>query len=327
MFTKILKDDNMGKDNVSYLAQKKDDYNKYGKNKKNRKKGIYLFFFICLLVFFSLAYYYLTINRIVLVTADYNEIVDGFSTKGLLLRDEKKYYADQAGILLLLKEEGERVGYGEDIIKINNDILYNYNPGLVSYAIDDLEEELTLKNIDSINVSNFSNYKRKYKQLLNNDHIEKGQAVFRIINNDSFYIVIKTNLKETQRYRDNEEVFIKPDFVRNRIIEANIIRKVSEGNEGLLIVKVDTFLKEWLNIRRVNFTFIKNIYRGITIPRKAIFTNPNGQGVLIYQADRRYKFSKVNIVNGNDEFVVVSGIEIGQKVIINPEDVDYGRGV
>ncbi len=316
----------MGKDNLYYLAQKKNDY-KYGKNKKKRKKGKYIFFFICLLVFFSIAYYYLTINRIDLVTADYNEIVDGFSTKGLLIRDEKKYYADQTGHIILLKEEGERVGYGQDIIKINNNILYNHNPGLVSYAIDNLEEKLTPKNIDNINIRNFSNYKRQYKQLLNNDYIEKGQALFRIINNDSFYIIIKTDFNEIERYRNNEKVFIKPDFLENRILEANIVKKVFEGNEGLLIIKVNTFVKEWLNIRRIDFTFIKNIYRGITIPRKAVFTIPSGQGVLVYQTDGRYKFSKVNIVYGNDQFVIVSGVEIGQKIIINPEDVDYGRGV
>ncbi len=323
----MFKDDIMGKDNVYYLAQKKNNYKKYENHRKRSGKGIYLFFFFCLIVFFSFSYYYLTINRVVLVTADYKELVDGFSTEGLLIRKEKIYYADQAGSLILLKEEGERVGYGQSIIKINNEILYNHSPGLVSYAMDGLEDDLTMESIDSISLSKFSNYKRQYKQLVNNEHIEKGQAVFRIINNNSLHIVIKTDEIELQRYQDNEKVFIKPDFVKERILEANIIKRVSEEGEGLLIIKVDTFLKEWLNMRRAEFTFIKNIYRGITIPRKAIFTNPNGEGVLVYQADGGYKFSEVNILNGNDEFVIINGIEIGQKIIINPEDIDYGRGV
>jgi len=277
--------------------------------------------------FFSFAYYYLTVNRVILITAEYDEIVDGFPTKGLLLRKEKLYYADQAGRIIFLKEEGERVGYGQDIIKINNRIFYNHNPGLVSYATDGLEEQLSLASIDSISISDFLNYKREYKQLVDNEYVEKGQAVYRIINNDSFYIVIKTDSKELQRYKVNEKVFIKPNFLIDRILEANIIKLVFEEEEGLMIIKVNAFVKEWLNIRRAKFTFIKNIYRGITIPRKAVFTNPNGEGVLVYQADGGYKFSKINILNGNDEFVVVNGIEIGQKIIINPEDVDYGRGV
>lgn len=317
----------MKKVNVYYLAQKSKEYDKDNNRQKNQRKKVYFMILISVMILFLLAYYYVSSNKVVLLTAEYNEIIDGFSTRGLLIRNEKKFYAEQDGTVTTLKEEGERVGYGQEIIKIDNNILYNYKPGLVSYAIDSLEEDLTPENINSITIDKFSEYTRKYKQLVSDDYIKKGQAVFRIINNDNFYIIIKTESNEVRRYKISEKVFVKPQFLNNRILEAEIIKKVLGHQEGLLVIKVNTFLKEWLNVRRAEFTFIKNIYRGITIPRKAIFQTPAGEGVLVYQPDGKYKFIEVTVLNGNTEFVVVQGIELGNKIVINPEDLDYGRGV
>ncbi|MFW6287768.1 MAG: HlyD family efflux transporter periplasmic adaptor subunit [bacterium] len=316
----------MKNENVYYLAQKKNNYNKYGKNNKKKRKSVYFFVFL-LILFVIIAYNFLLSNRVVVVTADYNEIIDGFLTRGLIVRDERVYTTSQSGHINIFQKEGQRVAYGQPIASINGDTLYNYQPGLVSYATDGLEENLTPESISNITFEEFTAYKRNYNQWVNNEYIKAGQAAFRIIDNNCFYLVVKTTAKEVERYRNNEMVFVKPEDFDGRIYEAFIVKRVIENEEGLLFIKLDTFIKEWLNMRRAEFIFIKNIYRGITIPRKAVFTNTQGEGVLIIRPDGEYKFVELTIMKGNEEFVVVKGIDIGEKVITNPEDIDYGRGV
>ncbi|MFP4661144.1 MAG: HlyD family efflux transporter periplasmic adaptor subunit [Halanaerobiales bacterium] len=316
----------MKNDNVYYLAQKQNKYNKYGKNINKKKKSVYFFTFL-LVIFVIIAYNYLLNNRVVVVTADYKEIIDGFSTRGLIVRDEKTYNSTQAGDIQIYQTEGQRVAYGQPIVNINGVTIYNHQPGLVSYATDGLEDDLKPETISGITIDKFTEYRRNYKQLINNEYIKAGQAAFRIIDNNSFYLVVKTTAEEVGRYKNNELIFVKPESPGNRIYEANIIRKVTNDKEGLIFIKLDTFLKEWLNLRRAEFIFIKNIYRGISIPRKAIFTSTEGEGVLIVRSDGEYEFVELTIINGNEEFAIVKGIELGQKVITNPEDIDYGRGV
>lgn len=318
----------MNNNNIYYLAQNKNNYKKYNYKNNKKRKRVFLFFLLILILIFVFSYKNLKDNRVVMITSDFGEVVDGFSTKALIVRNEKIYYAPESGYVNFLISEGNRAAYGHGIARINSRILYNYHPGLVSFALDGLEEDLSFNMLDGITVDNFFDYKRNYKQIFDNDYIRQGQAVFRIIDNNDIYIVVLTNCEEIDRYRVGEKVFIQAEEFGDRIIEAVIANKKVKENKGLLIININIFLKEWLNLRWADITFIKNIYRGVVIPRKAIFTSPEGEGVLIYSSTTgNYRFSKIQVMNGNEEMVVVNGINIGEKVIINPENINYGREV
>jgi len=56
-----------------------------------------------------------------------------------------------------------------------------------------------------------------------------------------------------------------------------------------------------------------------------VFNQLSGQGVLKVTGYNKYEFQEVFILNGNEEYVIVSGLKIGEEIITNPEDFDYGR--
>lgn len=81
-------------------------------------------------------------------------------------------------------------------------------------------------------VDKYRSYKRNFKQNFNNDYIRKGQALFRIINNNNMYLIIPCDKEEIRRYRLMETVFIEIDEPDNKLVEANIIDIKIEDEQG-----------------------------------------------------------------------------------------------
>ncbi|MDI3546385.1 MAG: hypothetical protein PWR10_37 [Halanaerobiales bacterium] len=311
------------KRNHYYLGQKN-----YKRRTKGEKNLIYLLLFIFIIILlFSIGFFLLNRQHGSVVLARYGQIVDGFQTRGLLVREERVYYSPHSGKIILKQGEGDRVSYGQKVLQIGDLVLHNHQPGIISYATDGLEERLTPGILKKLSIRDFNHIKRDYRQLVNGDYLKEGQPAFRIINNNYLYIVIKTDASEVQRYRINEVVFLKPLKLNKGLIDGRIAYKVINGKEGLLIVKLNPFISEWLNQRWVEIIFIKNIYRGVVIPREAVFTKPEGEGVLLYNHDGSYVFQKVKVLEGNEDKVIVEGLEIGESLIENPAVVDFGRGV
>ncbi|MFW6390017.1 MAG: HlyD family efflux transporter periplasmic adaptor subunit [Halanaerobiales bacterium] len=311
------------KNNIYYLAQKKKEQKKYKKQRNYKKPIIYILFFL-IIVFIS--YYYISHDQIDVAVARYGELVDGFSTEALIIRDESNYKTPYSGKIELMQEEGSRVSYGQSVIKIEKKTIYNKAAGLISYASDGLEEKLSPGKVKNMNLKEFQSYKRNFKQLTNNNYLNKGETAYRVINSNIMLLVIRTNIKELERYRLNEKVFIKHN-IKQDLITGKVLHKYRGEKDGLLIIELNPFIEEWLNIRRVDINFIKNIYRGVLIPKNAVFTQPGGQGVLVVSPDRKIQFKKVKILERNHQTVIISGIEAGESVIANPESVNYGKGV
>ena len=307
------------------------DHNNYFSSKQYKRRGyrknkvMVLLISLALILVLLLLYYRLFFNKANIILAHYDQVIDGFEVQGLVIREERVRYSPYSGYIVLRKKEGERVDYGNEVIKIDDQLLYNYRPGVISYSSDGLEEVLQPDRLAEMTINDYKQARRNFKQLVNGNYLKKGQAAFRIIDNYQMYVVIETEASEAKRYRINETVFFQSDQYAHGLIDGRVAHKIVTGDQGLIIVALNMFIKEWLSLRWLDLKFIKNIYRGIVIPRKAIFTQPEGEGVLIYQPDGTHTFREVRIINGNAEEVVVDGVEVGESVIENPAAVNFGR--
>ncbi len=300
--------------------------NTYKADRKSNK----LLYIIPIIIILIIVYLLFVRNKSIVIRAEYGEVVDGFSSKSLIIRDEKIYYSPYSGTVKLKQEEGDRIGVGFPVISIINTeekkTLYNHESGIISYSTDSLEESLSLSKIENISVKEFDNLKRNFSFNMSGGSVTRGQPVYRIINNYRFYMILKTSAKEAKRYRYNELIFINSENVEGKMIKAYIKKKIIEKEEALLILELERYVREWSSVRWVEIDFIKNIYRGIVIPRNAVFTRPEGKGVLIKLNKKDFVFKKIKVINGNDEELVVSGLNIGDWVVINPEAINFGNG-
>ena len=230
----------------------------------------------------------------------------------------------------LLVGEGDRLASGRKLAVIKSSDwqqkIFNKKAGIVSFAVDGLEEEVNIANLNQINYSNFEEIKGNYEHLLSGNRIKKEETLYRIINNFKLFLIVQVPKSQTDRFRINEVIFIAQKN-SEKLFKARIFDIRPNLEDTFFLIELDQFIPRWINRRRIEVNIIKNIYRGIKIPRKAVFSQPSGQGVLKVSGYNKYEFQEVVILNGNDEYVIVSGLEIGEKIITNPEDFDYGREV
>lgn len=311
----------MKKSNLHTINTRKDV--SVNENKKRKKRKKFLLILIIIIIFISL-YTHIINTQTLIYTAHYGEVFDSFETEGILVRNEIIYNSDFSGIIELRKKEGERIPYGAEVLRINEKLIYNQQAGLISYAIDGLEKKINPSIIKNINVDTFNSLERNYKQNVSGNKLQKGQHAYKIINNKELYIIIPTTAREARRYDINENIFINIPDMRKKLIKAHVFYKHIEGEKALIIIKLNNFIKEWLNMRYIKFEFIKNIYKGVKIPREAIFLGPEGRGVLLYRKGK-YVFKEISAVNGNQDEVIVEDLKIGDRIVINPEKLDFGE--
>lgn len=262
------------------------------------------------------------------ILAAQGEVVDGFWSDVLIIRDETVIRSPLKGRVELLAGEGDRLASGKKLAVIKSAAqeqkIYNKKAGIVSFAVDGLESKLNPNNLDQINLNNFSELQGDYRHLLSGDRIKKGDALYRIINNFKLYLMVEVPNSQSDRFNIGELIFLEEKNTE-KLYEARITNIRHNLVKTFFQIEVEQFIPQWINRRRIELNIIKNIYRGIKIPRKAVFNQLSGQGVLKVTGYNKYEFQEVLILNGNEDYVIVSGLEIGEEIITNPEDFDYGR--
>lgn len=296
------------------------------KDKKLRFKPFVIIFVLLIVIILGIQIF--GAARFETIFASQGEVIDGFWSEALLVRDERVVYSPLFGKVNLLVGEGNRLSTGRKLAEINSanqkQKIFNKKAGIVSFAVDGLEEKINLDNLYEIDLKDFDKYQGNYQHLISGKRVKKNEALYRIINNFNLHLIAPVSEKEANRFRLNEVIFLKEQG-SEELIKAKIIDIRHSLDNSFLFIKVDLFVPQWINIRRVNLNIIKNIYRGIKIPRKAVFKQPSGQGVLKVTGYNKYDFQELVILDGNDDYVIVSGIDIGEEIITNPEDFDYGR--
>jgi len=264
------------------------------------------------------------------ILAAEGEVIDGFWSNVLIVRDEKVIKSPISGKLELLVKEGDRFAAGKQLAKINSSTaeqkIFNKKAGIVSFAVDGLESEININNLNQINLNKFDDYRANYQHLLSGNKVKKNDVLYRIVNNFDLSLITKVPEDQSDRFKINEIIFLEQKN-SDKLFKAKITNIHYNLENSFFYIKVNQFIPQWINRRRIKLNIIKNIYRGIKIPRQAVFNQPSGQGVLKVTGYNKYQFQEVVILNGNDEYVIVNGLEIGEEIITNPEDFDYGREV
>jgi len=302
-----------------------------GDKQKNQFISIKYFIFIIVIVTVIVLFFILSEDELKITQIEYKEVIDGFEAKALLVRDEKAYNAEISGELNIIISEGERASYGENIAFIENEAeifnIYAQEAGIISFALDGLEKDVRYGKITPELLDNYGQLNREYKQYVSGNMVDKGEKIYKNINNFQQYLLIKVEKKRAQKFNKNEVVFVdtQSDNEYSDIIQASIKKIYIHNNQYFLLLKLDRYVKMWNNTRWVNIELIKNIYRGLAVPRSAVFKTTSGDQVLIYTFDHKIKTREIKIVEETEDWIVIENLEIGDRVLRNPQAVNYGR--
>ncbi|MGM0419581.1 MAG: HlyD family efflux transporter periplasmic adaptor subunit [Bacillota bacterium] len=294
---------------------------------KRRKFIIFIIFLFVLA--FSIGYW--NSHQPNLETALYGEVIDSFNSEAVIIREERIYSSSYSGVVQLEVPEGEKVSYGQKVITVTNEeedfAVYTNATGVISYGYDGLESDLDPTNLSNIQSDMLSEIKSDYNFLVKGKQVGEKDPLFRLVKNQKVYFAFVVKSEELTRYQIGEHVFIEEPNRESEIVQGQITGlNKSVDEQGIIIVKINAFKNEWLNRRKVKASLIKNIFRGIIISREAVFNSAQGRGILIQNQSGNYIFHPIIIEGGNEEKVVVTGLNLGDRIVKNPEVLNYGRG-
>lgn len=199
----------------------------------------------------------------------------------------------------------------------NNRLSQSVNSGILSYKLDGLEDTLIPKDFE-----NYTYEKLDKVEALDQVELDKLNG-YKIIDNLQWFLALqiedKSQLKEFDiNNRIALEIVEISKEVSGRIIEIN------ESAEGFtLIIKLNTDLHGFYNLRFSDVNIIKKRIESYKIPSKSI-TNYNGiDGVIVKDFNDLFRFKPIKVLSTEKNYTIVDkGGENGY-IKLNGSDEEY----
>lgn len=256
-----------------------------------------------------------------IIVANYETISNQFKAQALVIRNEEVIFAPQAGKIELNVAEGERVSAGNLIATITNgeqqDELYNYEPGIISYKVDGLEESLEQEDISNLSYEKISKLKGSNEVVESGERVNAGRPIFKVVSNFKFYLAVLLPKGQLQNYSPQDKVDIVFSQFPSQTLQGQVYKTILDAPQNIMVLKVDRFVRELLDLRKGEVKVSKNKYHGIVVPESAIIKENNKTKVRIRGYVKDYTKEVKVRAQVNDKVVIKKGLSPGTKVILN----------
>lgn len=191
---------------------------------------------------------------------EYKQDLDSYITKKAKIAGEK---SPSGSYLKKLIEE--RSQYENELYN-GSEYLNAPRAGVVSYRVDGLEETLVPSNFSYLNKEMLEDLPLKTGQIVSTSE-ESGK----VIDNFSCYIACILNEKnlEEQEAKVGDKLTLR--LSNTQELEAEIVYISKEtAEEDLVVFKVDRYVEELINYRKISFDIIWWNVSGLKVPNEAI---------------------------------------------------------
>lgn len=188
---------------------------------------------------------------------------------------------------------------------LNSGAKYLKSPssGVVSYRVDGLEEVLTTKDFGNIS-----------KDFLEGLNLKTGQIVAasdecgKIINNYHCYIATISNSEYAKQAKIGDTVKLR--LPSGNDVSADIEQiNCQSDNSYVLVFKIEKYVEELINYRKISFNIIWWSYSGKKIPNSAIKYEEKGENKVAYVIRTRAGYKDkilVKELKTNGKYTIVS---------------------
>lgn len=194
-------------------------------------------------------------------------------------------------------------------MKKSKNVYYAEESGIVSKVIDGYEEKFSSKNIKKYNAKNFKILEAKKTASNEKEEPQTSNAIFKIIENQNWYIMTKIegeNLKELEK---GDTVSIKINDGEIAKIDAQIVEIERSKDDVFLVLEMDKHLHDFYKDRYVDIRIIRDVYSGLKVPQKSILKKDGTEGVFIKDISGVVKFRPVKIVKKTQYTTLVEPVE------------------
>jgi len=235
-------------------------------------------------------------------------------------KDISNYISKKAKIAGELSPAGS---YINDLIKQKATLeqeLYNSTEyvvadvsGVVSYRIDNLEDELTPNSFENLTKKYLENLDLKTGQIIaSNDNVVK------IINNFECYIAIISDSKESEEIEEGDNIYLRLSNMQK--IKAKIEHIKEEGGERILVLKITDGVERLINYRKISVDVIWWEREGLKAPKSSIIYE-NGLSYIIRKSSGNLSKILVKVIEENNNFCIIRNYKTTEL-----EEMGYAAG-
>lgn len=198
--------------------------------------------------------------------------------------------------------------------------------GIVSYRVDGLEEVLTPSNFGSLSKKMLEELNLKTGQIVSTNE-ESGK----IIDNFSCYIACILENKNLEEKKAEIGDKLKIRLSNNQEIDAEIIYISKESNEeDLVVFKLERYVEELINYRKISFDIIWWDVSGWKVPNDAIKQETED---LAYVIRKRVGYTDkiyVKILKKGEKYSIIENYDDGKELLekgVLQEEVENRRKI
>lgn len=153
----------------------------------------------------------------------------------------------------------------ESQINNNISIIKTIKSGVISYKIDGYEN-FNIDNLDAKALFEFKNEGEicTYKQ----ESVEQESPLFKIVDNDKWYIVCEMKDDLTDFIQGKDNIFINI-IEKDVTIKTKVFDIIDENKKEYLILEIDRYF-DLIKSRKIKFQIVYEQYDGIKIPKTAV---------------------------------------------------------
>jgi len=180
--------------------------------------------------------------------------------------------------------------------------LYSPYAGIVTFNVDNMEEQFTIEEIYNIDYSTVVDQGIGLSSVSNNV-IYKNSPVYKLVEPSTWFMVSIIGKDEINSYEKDKRVTAKigSDSIKG------IVADVFESNEqGALVIKFTEQFPEFYKLRMVDVQVIRENYQGLKVTKESIITIDGQNGVLVLGVDNTATFVPIKVIGYNEEDAVVA---------------------
>jgi putative membrane fusion protein len=153
----------------------------------------------------------------------------------------------------------------ESQISSNVNLINAIKSGVISYKIDGYEKF----DIDSLDCKTLFKYEGEEIYTAKEDKVQQKKPLFKIIDNDKWYIVANMNKSLLEYIQDKQHLRINI-IDKDTVVNTKIAKVIDDNKEKYILLEIDRYFNQYLSNRQVKFEVVYDEYRGIKIPQDSI---------------------------------------------------------
>jgi putative membrane fusion protein len=162
--------------------------------------------------------------------------------------------------------------------------------------------------------------------IMEGDLVQRGQPILKIIDNWQWYFSAVIPFHPGRMIAALEQVELTFEFAPGEPVEAKLISSELDetAQEVRLTYQIDKQLPGFDLLRLTTASLLYEQKSGIIVPEAAVFKKENLTGVYLNQGGRVI-FAEVTVLEKQEDYVMVEGLQPGSLIITRPDLVTEGQ--